>query len=410
MSVDVKHLPLMRPVDEALAVLLRNAKPVAETEWVDIPQALGRVLGDDLYAAVDVPPWDNSAVDGYAFAWDDLQGRIDQGLTPHGRYAAGSVPDTLPPACAARVFTGSPIPSGADTVVMQEDCLMRGGALRILKSMGRGENIRRRGGDVPAGACAAVRGCRLRPQDLAAAASMGYARLPVHRRLRVGVVCTGSELVPPGQPLEPGKVYDVNHALLTSLLRGLGCEVHAAGLIGDDLDVTVQTLDGVARSVDVVITSGGVSVGEEDHVKTAVSLCGRVDWWRVAIKPGKPFAFGGVFGKPVLGLPGNPVALFVTFCVLARPFLLRMQGLDDVLPRGLVLPARFHKQGSGRREFVGARITRQDGERGLALSGCQGSARLTSMTCADGLAVIPEGRCVTAGGPVTYLPFDELLN
>jgi molybdopterin molybdotransferase len=228
--------------------------------------------------------------------------------------------------------------------------------------------------------------------------------------LRVGALCTGDELAPPGRPLPPGKIYGSNDVLLAGLLQGLGCELSGVETVADDLEATAAALDRLARDADVVITSGGVSVGEEDHVKAALARCGAVEWWKVAIKPGKPFVFGQAGGTPVLGLPGNPTSLFVTFCILVRPFLLRMQGVDAVSPPALPLPAHFARAAGGRREYLRVRVEEVDGRTGLVLAGAQGSGTLSPAARAHGLAVLPEYRAIQAGDPLDYLSFDHLLN
>ena len=370
-----------------------------------------RVLAEDLSAEIDVPPADNSAVDGYAFALDDLAGSGERGgLILAGRHAAGVAPEPLAPGSAARIFTGAAIPAGADTVAMQEDCRVDRARLTVVKAMRRGENIRRCGEDLQRGAIALARGCRLRPQDLGVAASLGRARLRVYRRLRVGVMCTGDELAPPGQPLPPGKIYGSNDILLAGLLQGLGCEVGGMETVADNLEMTAAALDRLSRGSDVVITSGGVSVGEEDYVKAALERCGAVEWWKVAIKPGKPFVFGQAGGTPVLGLPGNPTSLFVTFCILVRPFLLRMQGVGEVSPPALPLPAHFERTAGERREYLRVRVEVVDGSTGLMLAGAQGSGTLSPAVRAHGLAVVPERSAIRPGDALDYLSFDQLLN
>lgn len=403
---------VMLSVDDALAALLSSVCPVGQTEPVAIAQAFRRVLALDLYAGMAVPPEDNSAVDGYAFALADLETSIPHGglLLGRARHAAGASSAPLIPRHAVRIFTGATIPDGADTVAMQEDCSIGGGRLSVTKALHRGENIRRRGEDIAPGALVLEQGRRLSAQDLATAAALGQARLHVYRRIRVGVLCTGDELVPPGIPLSPGKIYSSNDLMLAGLLTGMGCELSGVETVADDPAATAAALDRLARSSDAVITSGGVSVGEEDYVKTALERCGHIEWWKVAIKPGKPFVYGRAMGTPVLGLPGNPTSLFVTFCILVRPLLLRLQGAGDVVPLALSLPACFARTAGERREYLRVRIAEVDGRLGLVLAGPQGSASLGPLSRAHGLAVLPERGTVRPGDPLSYLPFEHLLN
>lgn len=397
-------------VEEALGALLRGARPVNEIESIDTHAALGRVLAEDLQAPIDLPSFDNAAVDGYAIAASDSAKVLADGLMVSGRHAAGTDAGSLPPGCAARVFTGACLPSGADRVVMQEDCAVSGGKIRLLRPVPVNDNIRRRGEDLRSGDLALPRGHRLRPQDLALAAALGLPKLSVHRRLRVAVLCTGSELVAPGEVQRGGQIYDANGALLAGLLSAQGCLVASLERVTDELDSTIDALIRLANAADVVITSGGVSVGEEDHIKAAVARCGQVDLWKVAIKPGKPFAFGSVKGKPLLGLPGNPVSALVTFCILVRPFLRRLQGMDEVLPTPLPFPARFSRAAGRRREYLRVKVEGRGDEAGLVLCGPQGSGMLATAVRAHGLAVVREDRGVREGEWLDYYPFDHLLS
>ena len=316
----------MLTLDAALARLLDAAVPVAGTERLPAQDALGRILAAPVVAGVDVPPLDNAAMDGYALRTADwAEGRR---LKVVQRIAAGTVGQALRPGEAARIFTGAPVPPGADAVVMQEACEALGDEVLVSRAPHPGENIRRAGEDMAVGQTVLQVGDRLTPARLGVAASAGVTQLEVYRRLRAAVFFTGDELVRPGQPLAPGRIYNSNRATLTALLRGLGCEVLDLGDVADDLAATVATLEAASRQADVVITSGGVSVGEEDHVKAAVERLGRIELWRVAMKPGKPLVYGQVGEADFLGLPGNPVSAFVVFCLLVRPFLLKRLGAD----------------------------------------------------------------------------------
>ncbi len=400
----------LRSVDEAIEALVAGARPVTTTESIETAAALGRVLAEDLQAGIDSPPFDNSAVDGYAFAASDLRRGLEDGLILSDRYIAGAMPGVLSPGCAARVFTGSAIPAGADMVAMQEYCAADEGRVHIRGSVSAFANVRRRGEDIRSGDCVLPRGRRLRPQDLGLAAALGRAMLRVYRRPRVAILCTGNELTAPGAPLPPGHIHDTNGVMLAGLAQSQGCIVAGIERVADDIDATVMALTRLAAAADVVITSGGVSVGEEDHVKTALTRCGQMAWWKVAIKPGKPFACGTIADTPLLGLPGNPVSAFVTFCVLARPFLRRLQGIDDVLPAALPFPARFERAPGARREYLRVRLEGTGADAGLALAGPQGSGMLTTIAQAHGLAVVPEGLGVRDGELLDYLPFDQLLS
>lgn len=393
--------------DEALSLLLEAAKPVAETETVATLDACSRVLAEPRCSAIDVPPHDNSAMDGYALRAADVSAQPTT-LPVSQRIAAGAVGEPLRPATAARIFTGAPIPPGADAVVTQEDCVVEGDAVTVNVVPRAGDNIRRRGEDVAVGAEVLGIGSRLTPQAMGLAASIGMAELRVYRRLRVAIFSTGDELIMPGTPLQPGQIYNSNRFVLRGLLQGMGCEVVDLGIVADDLVQTRAALKRAAREVDVILTSGGVSVGEEDHVKAAVQAEGELDLWRIAIKPGKPLAFGAVAGMPFIGLPGNPVATFVTFLMLVRPYLLKRQGAALLRPRGIQAAADFEwKRPDARREFVRARIGQSGG---AVIYAHQGSGVLTSAVWADGLIDLPPGQTVAKGDSVRFLPFSELLN
>jgi len=396
--------------DEALAKLLAVARPVAEVEEVDTVSAIGRVLARAQASGLTVPPLDNSAMDGYAVRIADVVATGAR-LPVAQRIPAGSVGTPLAAGTAARIFTGAPVPDGADAVVMQELCEHAGeGVVQINHVPRPGENIRRSGEDIRAGAEILAAGARLAPQDIGLAASVGLATLPVYRRLRVAVFFTGDELSMPGEVLKPGGIYNSNRYSLRGLLAALGCEVRDLGIVPDSLEATRAALRAAADS-DVIITSGGVSVGEEDHVKAAVQAEGALDLWKIAIKPGKPLAFGkvgrGYTAARFIGLPGNPVSTFVTFLVLVRPFLLACQGARATAPRGLMMRADFDwPKPDRRREFLRVRINDQGG---LDLFPNQSSGVLTSCAWADGLVDDPPGQAVRCGDLVRFLSFSELL-
>ena len=390
-------------LDDALATLLAQIEPLAGTETLVTADARGRVLAADLVSPVDVPPEDNSAMDGYALRAADAT--LELPVTQ--RIPAGSVPAPLPAGEAARIFTGAQIPPGADTVVMQEFTELVGDGLRITQPVAAGQHVRLRGEDVRTGSVVLPAGARLDAVALGLAATAGAAQLTVARRPRVALFSTGDELVMPGEPLPPGAIYNSNRFTLRALLEGLGCEVVDLGIVPDRLDATRAALRDAASRADVILTSGGVSVGEEDHLRPAVQAEGRLDLWAIAIKPGKPFAFGRVGEAHFIGLPGNPVSSLVTFLVLVRPALLKLQGATRLTPRGYRLVAGFDwPKPDKRREFLRVRL---DEEGGLALFTNQSSGVLTSAFWADGLLDNPPGQAIKAGDAVRFIPFAELL-
>jgi molybdopterin molybdotransferase len=396
----------MLSVEEALARLLAQAHRIADVESVSTLAAHGRVLAQPLVSALDVPPMDNSQMDGYALRCADVTA-VPTTLTVTQRIAAGHVGTPLAPGTAARIFTGAPVPQGADAIVMLEVATFAGDRVTINEVPQPGAWIRRAGLDVQQGSTVLPAGHRLRPQDCGLAASIGVADLAVVRRPRVAVFFTGDELVMPGEPLPPGRIYNSNRFVLRGLLERLGCDVNDLGIIPDDFERTRRAFVEAAARADLIVTSGGVSVGEEDHVKPAVQAEGSLDLWQIAMKPGKPLAFGEVRGAPFIGLPGSPVSSFVTFLLFARPFILRRQGVDDVVPRALPLRADFDlAKGDKRREFLRVRV---NGDGGLDLFVNQNSAVLTSTAWADGLVDNPAGGAIARGATVRYLPFAELL-
>jgi molybdopterin molybdotransferase len=392
-------------VAEARARLVAAVAPLAEIELVPLERAVGRVLAAPLVAARSVPSADNSAMDGFALRVADLEA-AGGALPIAGRAAAGERPTVLAPGTAMSIFTGAVVPAGADAVVPIEDVAVEGGAIRPTKVVALGANVRRAGEDLAVGDEVLPAGRRLRPQDLAAAASVGVARLEVRRALRVAVVATGDELVAPGEALEPGQLHDGNGPMLAAVFASLGAEVTGVARVRDDLDATVAALRAAADGADLIVTSGGVSVGEEDHVKAAVRALGRIEVWKVAVQPGKPIGFGRVGGVPWLGLPGNPVSSLVTLLVFGVPLLRRLQGREPLLPAGVPVPAGFARPHPNRREEY-VRVALRDGR--LVPYPQQGSGVLRSTVWADGLARIPAGALVADGDPLDYFSFDELL-
>lgn len=394
----------MLSVEQALERLLSAADSVTDVETVDTMLAAGRVLAVEVVSAIDVPPLDNSQMDGYAVRTVDVPGAPTT-LRVSQRIAAGQVGSPLEPGTAARIFTGAPIPRGADAVIMQEKCDAIGDKVTLRERPPRGEAIRKAGIDVARGDIVLSPGVRLKPQHCALAASVGAAHLTVFRLLRVATLFTGDELVMPGDPLPPGSIYNSNRFMLRGLLESLGCEVHDLGIVADDLQSTRTALASAASLADLIISSGGVSVGEEDHVKPAVQAEGSLDLWQIAMKPGKPLAFGHVRDVPFIGLPGNPVSSFVTFVLFARPFILQRQGRIEAL-RTLPLRADFDwDQSSRRREFLRARLNATGG---LDIFPNQNSSVLTSVTWADGLIDNPAEHLIQSGDIVRFLPLAEL--
>jgi molybdopterin molybdotransferase len=401
----------MLTFEQALEKLLAAAQPVAEIRSQPLTAAAGRVLAVAQQSTVAVPPLDNSAMDGYAVRSADVT-TAGVCLPVSQRIPAGTVGVTLQPGTAARIFTGAPVPAGADAVVMQELCEHRENGVVINHVPRPEENIRRAGEDIAVGAEILRAGIRLRAQDIALAAAAGLPELPVYRRVRVGVFFTGDELVQPGEPLPPGAIYNSNRYALRALIEGMGCEVRDLGTVPDNLESTRDALRRAAADNDLIITSGGVSVGEEDHVRPAVEAEGRLDMWKIAIKPGKPLAFGEVRkadGKAwFIGLPGNPVSAMVTFMVMVRPFVLRLQGVSDVTPRAFDLRADFDwPRPDVRAEFLRGRI---NGQGGVDLYPNQGSGVVTSLCWGDGLVMNPPAQAIKPGDRVRFVPYAELLS
>ena len=408
----------LTPVDEALARLERTLAPVVEPETAALAAARGRVLARDVRAGEDVPPHDNSAVDGYAVYFDDLAPDAETLLPVAGRAAAGHpFPRPQRRGEAVLIFTGAPMPRGPgggpgpDTVAMLEDCRTDGDRVALPPGLPRGANRRAAGEDVAAGAVALRAGRRLRPQDIGLAAALGLAELPVYAPLRVAVFSTGDEVRDPGAPRGPGAIYDSNRFALAAALAGLGCAVGDLGILPDDRPAIGRALAAAADGHDAIVASGGVSAGGEDHVRGAVEDNGSIHFWRLAIKPGRPVALGQVGRTPFIGLPGNPAAAMVTFLRVARPVLLRLAGAAEAAPRLYRVRAGFgYKKKRGRREYVRVRLEAGgDGRWTARKFPRDGAGILSSMVFADGLVELPEEVLgVAEGGPVDYLPFSEV--
>ena len=415
----------LKPLDTALAELLGNAAAAWPSESVSTFDADGRVLAEDVVSSLDVPAHDNSSMDGYAVRVADCSDASTM-LSVGQRIPAGSNGHALTPMSVARIFTGAPIPPGADAVVMQEDCITSkpeadGLPMVSVQSPPKaGQWIRRRGEDVKVGQTVLRSGDRLGPAGLGLAASIGYDQLQVARKVRVALFSTGDELVMPGDvapaDMKPGSIYNSNRFFLRALLLRLGCEVTDMGIVPDRLAATIAALEAASHHHDLILTSGGVSVGEEDHIKPAVQALGELNLWQIAIKPGKPFAYGKL-GKSIkagqdgkfahfIGLPGNPVSSFVTFLLLVRPFILKLQGATAVEPQPIALPAHFAwPKADKRREFL---RVRQNAEGGLDMFNNQSSGVLTSAVWGDGFIDNPPGRAIAHGDMVRFIPLSAL--
>jgi molybdopterin molybdotransferase len=410
----------LKSLDDALAELLAHAQNTLGTEQVSTFDADGRVLAQDVVSSLHVPPHDNSSMDGYALRCADVT-RPGTQLPLTQRIAAGAVGQPLAAGSVARIFTGAPIPPGADAVVMQEDCEVIGdgagvATVRVNAVPQLGQWIRRAGEDVAKGAVVLSKGERLTPASLGLAASIGMDRLLVTRQPRVALFSTGDELVMPGdvapQDMKPGAIYNSNRFFLRALLLRLGCVVTDFGIVPDKLDATLQALRAASQAHDLILTSGGVSVGEEDHIKPAVQALGELNLWQIAIKPGKPFAYGKIGAAHFMGLPGNPVSSFITFMALVRPFLFRLQGVNavgvDLASKSIAVPAHFTwARADKRREFL---RVRRNTAGGLDLFSNQSSGVLTSAVWGDGVVDNPPGRTIAHGDVVRFISFADLMN
>ncbi|EJM92905.1 molybdenum cofactor synthesis domain-containing protein [Pseudomonas sp. GM74] len=395
----------LMPVEQALARLLEMAETsrIVERERLPLAQVQGRVLAEDLVSTLDLPPWPNSAMDGYALRVADWAG---EPLRVSQKVFAGQAPDPLQPGTCARIFTGAPVPAGADCVEMQENAeVLADERVRFTQTLTQGQNIRPQGQETTVGELILPAGTRLGPIEQGLAASLGCAELEVVRKVRVAVLSTGDELIEPGQTLGPGQIYNSNRVLLCSWLQRLGCEVVDAGILPDNLETTRSRL-GELKDVDLILSTGGVSVGEADFLGIALREEGELTLWKLAIKPGKPLTFGHFRGVPVIGLPGNPASTLVTFALLTRPYLLRRQGVQDVEPLKVQVPAGFDwLQPGNRREYLRGRL-----ENGRAtIYKNQSSGVLRSAAWADGLVEVLEGRTLVQGDSVFFIPLSEVL-
>ncbi len=390
-------------VAQARLLEMATASLITERERLPLAQVQGRVLADDLISTLDLPPWPNSAMDGYALRAADGSA---EPLVVSQKIFAGNAPQPLTPGTCARIFTGAPVPAGADCVEMQENAeLLADGRVRFTEALTSGQNIRPQGQEATVGELILAAGTRLGPIEQGLAASLGCAQLEVIRKVRVAVLSTGDELVEPGQSLGPGQIYNSNRVLLCSWLQRMGCEVVDAGILPDDLETTRGRL-GELKDVDLILSTGGVSVGEADFLGIALREEGELALWKLAIKPGKPLTFGHFRGVPVIGLPGNPASTLVTFALLARPYLLRRQGVTALEPLKFQVPAGFSwpKAGS-RREYLRGRL-----ENGRAIIyRNQSSGVLRSAAWADGLVEVLEERTLVEGDSVGFIPLSEVL-
>ena len=397
----------MLSVEDAIASLLQHAKPITETEQVDLIDAANRVLATNISSTIDVPGFDNSAMDGYAFSSSDMEQAQAEGLEITQRIPAGTTGTPLQPGSAARIFTGAPVPEGVDTVAMQEICRIENNRMVLEKPVAAGANIRPRGNDIGTGDTILESGSVLRAAQLGLAASVGVGSVDVYRTLKIAIFSTGDELVQPGTPLAAGQIYNSNRYQMHGLLQAQGCEVIDLGTVPDTFEATRQALLAGQEQADMVLTSGGVSVGEEDHVKAALESVGELSLWRIRMKPGKPLAFGKIGATPFIGLPGNPVSAFVTFLLFARPYLQLMQGRTTAEPLSYPVQAGFSYHAKHRREYVRVRL-RQDAETLIAESFArQGSDVMRSVAWSDGLVEVAEDSNIEPGDTVRFLPFSE---
>ncbi len=398
--------------DEALQQLITKVLPKQKLVRKPLLESFGEVLAESQRSTIAVPQSDNSAMDGYALNTSDLAVTGATELSVSQRIAAGQAAEPLQPGTAARIFTGAPIPAGADVVIMQEQVQLNGDRMRFDIKPETGSNIRPAGNDIRSGDTILQQGCRLRPQDIGLAASVGLESLPVYEKIRVGIFLTGDELVEPGKPLAAGQIYDSNRYTLQGMLQALGCEIIDLGLVGDTLQETKSAMIKAAQKSDLVVTCGGVSVGDEDHVRIAIEQLGELHLWRLRIKPGKPLAFGVIDSTPFIGLPGNPVSVFATFCLFVCPLIKTLQGRPWQKPVAVQVAAGFDwPKPDSRREFLRARLEPGDNETLVArIYPNQDSGVLSSAVWGQGFVEIAEEQTLKAGDKVDYLSFEQLLS
>ena len=407
MNADCCSSPSLISVDEALVKLLDPVSSVKESEKVKLEDALGRTLAEDLRSTINVPGYDNSAMDGYAVNSEDC---VEAGaqLPVTQRIPAGQTGQPLKKGSVAIIFTGAPIPEGADAVVMQELCEREGDVVTVNAVVNAGSNVRKAGEDIGEGSVVLEAGARLRPQELGLLASVGLAEVSVKRKLKVATFFTGDELVEPGNKLGQGQIYNSNKYTLKGLLQTVGCEILDLGIVPDTLEDTVNVLKKAADVADLVITSGGVSVGEEDYVRIALEQLGELTMWRIAMKPGKPVAYGKVEDAVFMGLPGNPVSVFVTFLIFARPLILKMQGAEKYNNVFTNVRAEFEWPAGKRQEYLRVRLEQGSDGYIAKLFPHQGSGVLSSACWADGLIEVNMNQQIKQGDMVKYLPFEGL--
>jgi len=398
--------------DEALEFLLEASATPEKKESVSLDNSLGRILAFDIHSTINVPGFDNSAMDGYAIALSDnqlLQNNLSFDIVD--RIPAGSTGNELNKGCAARIFTGAPIPKGANTIIMQEECEVSedGVQITIARAIKLNENIRPTGNDIVEDDVILSSGKQIQPQDISLASSVGVGEIIVYKKIKVGVFFTGDELVEPGTPLSSGKIYNSNRYALVALLGQVGWEVINLGNIEDKFSATCDALEALESQCDLIMTTGGVSVGEEDHVKPAVESLGEINLWKIRMKPGKPLAYGKVKQTPFIGLPGNPVSSFVTFCIFSLPFIKKMQGNNNYQSKIIKVKANFEcKRAKPRREYARARIDNSESTPVANLYPKQGSDVMSSIVWADGLVEIPENKTFEVGELLNYYPLSEL--